>query len=222
MIIDLREYTYHPAKFRKFLKSYEEFGFALTSKHLGKTLGILRAESGVQNRTFQFFMYESSTHRDTCRRGMIADPAWGEFVKIDGDALLQQKNTLLIPTDYSPVGGSAPAPVLNRQGPNRLFELRTWAARPESGEALSALMADGGAALLARHDPDVIGWFTADTGEDHRLMRMSAYANATERDNARDAAIADPDVRELYARVRSLVTIEERQLLLPMDYSPLR
>ena len=95
MLIDLRVYTYLPGKFNKFLRSYEEAGFALTSRYLGRTLGILTAESGLQNRTFQFFMYESSTHRDRCRAAMLADPEWHAFVKLDADALLQQTNTLL-------------------------------------------------------------------------------------------------------------------------------
>ena len=136
MIIDLRTYTYLPAKFRKFLKGYQEIGFALTSKHLGTTLGVLRSESGIQNCTFQFFMYEDSDHRDRCRAGMIADPAWAEFVKMDSDALLQQSNALLVPTAYSPVGGMLQqnAPTLVVDGKTRLFELTTWTFWPDTAE----------------------------------------------------------------------------------------
>ncbi|WP_157221056.1 NIPSNAP family protein [Flavisphingomonas formosensis] len=223
MIVDLRVYTYLPSKYRKFLKGYEEIGFALTSKHLGKTLGIFRPESGLQNRTFQFFMYRDSPHRDACRRGMLADPAWGEFVRIDSDALLEQRNTLLQPTSFSALqtpDDLAPEPAADQ--PTRLFELRSWACLPDRYDSMAKLLAEGGAALLARHAPDVLGWFTATTGVDHRLFQLTAYADALARDNSRTAAGEDLEVKALVARLRQMTREEESQLLLPMPYSPTR
>jgi NIPSNAP len=223
MIIDLRCYTYHPAKYRKFLKGYEDIGFALTSKHLGKTLGIFRPESGIQNRTFQFFMYENSAHRDVCRRGMLADPAWGDFVKIDSDALLQQMNTLLIPTAFSPLTKPAdidPLPAEVTQ--TRLFELHSWSFQPARWDEVLSRLAESGASLLARHDPEVFGWFTAATGAGYRLFRLSAFADATKRDEALIAAEADGEVSDLQSFLRSTIVAEETQMLLPMPYSPLR
>ena len=221
MIIDLRTYTYVPAKYRKFLKGYEETGFSLTSKHLGKTLGVFRPESGVQNRTFQFFMYEDSPHRDQCRRGMLADSAWGEFVRIDSDALLQQMNTLLRPMSFSKFQASADAPVAG-EGAARLFELRSWQCRPDQTDAAVASLAGGAAACIERHAGDVIGWFYADTGIDHRLFLFSAYADAEARDGARDAARRDGAASDALAALRMASIEEEAQLLLPMPYSPLR
>jgi hypothetical protein len=223
MIIDLRTYTYVPSKYRKFLKGYEEIGFALTSKHLGKTLGIFRPESGVQNRTFQFFMYENSQHRDIQRRGMLADPAWGEFVKIDSDALLQQMNTLLAPTSFS--GLQRPSdidPLPAEVTTARLFELHSWTCQPTRWDEMLTELANGGTAVLARHNPDTIGWFSALTGTSFRLFRLSAFEDATKRDHALAAAQADTDVQALERFLRSAIVEEETQLLLPMPYSPLR
>jgi hypothetical protein len=223
VIIDLRTYTYHPAKYRKFLKGYEEVGFSLTSKHLGKTLGIFRPESGIQNRTFQFFMYENSAHRDVCRRGMLNDPAWGEFVRIDSDALLQQMNTLLVPASFSPLISPAdidPLPADLDQ--SRLFELHSWTCHPSRWKDVLARLTDGGASLLARHNPEVIGWFSAATGVASRLFCLSAFADATARDNALVAAEQDPELQDLRQFLTSAIDEEEVQLLLPMPYSPLR
>jgi hypothetical protein len=223
MIIDLRVYTYHPAKYRKFLKGYEDIGFALTSKHLGKTLGVFRPESGLQNRTFQFFMYENSAHRDICRRGMLADPAWGEFVRIDGDALLQQMNTLLAPTAFSPLAHPADIdPLPAEVTETRLFELHSWNCQPSRWHEILARLAGDGAGLLARHDSEVFGWFTASTGTGFRLFRLSAFKDATARDEALAAAQVDPEVQAVQAFLRSAIVEEETQLLLPMIYSPLR
>ena len=223
MIIDLRAYTYVPAKYRKFLKSYEDIGFALTSRHLGKTLGIFRPESGIQNRTFQFFMYENSEHRDIQRRGMLADPAWGEFVRIDSDALLQQVNTLLGPTSFSALQRPSDIePLPPEVTDTRLFDLHGWTCRPGRWDEVLSELAGGGADVLARHNSDVIGWFTALTGTGYRLFQLSAFKDATARDSAVAAAQADKDVQTLNGFLRSAIVEEETQLLLPMPYSPLR
>jgi hypothetical protein len=223
MLIDLRTYTYLPSKFRKFLKGYQEVGFALTSKHLGTTLGVLRSESGVQNRTFQFFMYEDSEHRDRCRAGMIADPAWGEFVRMDGDALLQQSNALLVPTPYSPVGGLlSGAPAMSVDGKPRLFELTTWTFWPDTSDAAMQTMAEEGAPLLNRHSPDVILYATPDTGNRHQLLRLAAYESGAARDQARSAEAADPEVQALRGHLRRVLEGVDESLLLAIPCSPLR
>lgn len=224
MIIDLRTYTYLPAKFRKFLKGYQDIGFALTSKHLGKTLGVMRSESGIQNRTFQFFMYEDSDHRDHCRAGMLADQAWAEFVKMDGDALLQQSNALLVPTAYSPVGGllQQAEPTMTVEGATRLFELTTWTFWPDTADEALQAMADGGAALLDRHSPNVILYATPDTGNHHQLLRLSAYANGAARDHSHRAARADAELQGLHGQLRRVVESVDETLLVPIPCSPLR
>jgi hypothetical protein len=224
MIIDLRTYTYLPGKFRKFLKGYQDVGFALTSKHLGTTLGVLRSESGVQNRTFQFFMYEDSDHRDRCRAGMIADPAWAEFVKMDGDALLQQSNVLLVPTLYSPIGGlgQRTAPTMAADGKTRLFELTTWTFWPDAAEEAVQTMQEEGARLIDRHCPDVILYATPDTGNRHQLLRLAAYESGAGRDRARRAATADPEVQALRGQLRRVVESVDESLLSPIPCSPLR
>jgi NIPSNAP len=224
MIIDLRTYTYLPGKFRKFLKGYQEVGYGLTSKHLGKTLGVLRSESGVQNRTFQFFMYEDSDHRDRCRVGMIADPAWAEFVKMDSDALLQQSNALLVPTTYSPVGGDRlqDGPTMAIDGRTRLFELTTWTFWPDAADEALQTMADVGARLLDRHSPDVILYATPDTGNRNQLVRLAAFESASARDRARLAALADAEVQAMRGQLRRVVEAVDETLLLAIPCSPLR
>ncbi len=224
MIIDLRTYTYLPAKFRKFLKGYQEVGFALTSKHLGTTLGVLRSESGIQNRTFQFFMYEDSDHRDHCRAGMIADPAWADFVKMDSDALLQQSNALLVPTKYSPVGGlhQHDAPTMAVDGKMRLFELTTWTFWPDTADEAMQTMAEEGAPLINRHSPDVILYATPDTGNRHQLLRLAAYESGAARDRARRAATADPEVQALRGQLRRVLESVDESLLVAIPCSPLR
>lgn len=223
MLIDLRVYTYLPGKFRKFLHGYEQTGFALTSRHLGKTLGIFTAESGVQNRTFQFFMYESQTHRDKCRAGMLADPEWHTFVKLDSDALLQQMNTLLKPTVFSPVGGSnVPPPTLTTDGSNRLFELTTWTFRADVFDEALKLVNDCTIGPVARLMPTVIGYFVAATGSSAQLLRFAAYENGEHRDVEAATSNADPEFRHFLTTLKPFLAHEDITLLRPTAYSPLR
>jgi hypothetical protein len=222
MLIDLRVYRYLPGKFHKFLQSYAQFGFPLTSRHLGRTLGIFTSESGVQNRTFQFFMYESSGHRERCRVGMLADPEWHAFVKMDSDALLEQMNTLLRPTAFSPVGGERlPPPVLIAEGPARLFELTTWTTRADRfDEALKLL--DDNAAGMPAGGPQTIGYFIADTGCRAQILRLVAFSSEEDRDAQAARAATDAQIRSFQTELRSLLVHEESTLLCPTSYSPLR
>jgi len=235
MLIDLRVYRYLPGKFHKFLRSYEQFGFPLTSRHLGKTLGIFTSESGVQNRTFQFFMYESAGHRERCRVGMLADPEWHAFVKMDSDALLEQMNTLLRPTAFSPVGGERlPPPVLVTDGPARIFELTTWTARADRFEEALKLLNDNAAgtdnatgadtvtAAPAGVGPQTIGYFVAHTGCLAQILRLTAFGNEEDRDAHAALAATDSDLRSFQTALRSLIVHEDSTLLCPTAYSPLR
>ena len=216
-------YTYLPAKFRRFLQGYEEIGFPLTTRHLGRTLGIFRSESGIQNRTFQFFMYDSTRHRDACRRGMLADPAWAEFVQIDSDALLQQMNTLLLPTSFSPLDEAADfVPQSATVSTTRLFELRSWTTHPEFFDRALALIGEEGVPLMAWHGADVTGWFTSDTGIKHQIYQLRSFADASARDELRSATNEDETLVRFQRNLRALVVEEEAQLLVPMPYSPLR
>ncbi|MEY3777478.1 MAG: hypothetical protein RIR83_1526, partial [Pseudomonadota bacterium] len=203
---------------------YQDIGFALTTKHLGKTLGVLRSESGIQNRTFQFFMYENTDHRDTCRAGMLADPAWSEFVKIDSDALLQQSNTLFQPTAYSPIGGmnQAKLPALAIDGKTRLFELTTWNFWPDTAEEAKLSMSDNGSTLLDRHSQDVILYATPITGNPCQLIRLAAYDSGSCRDKARRSAATDSDVQLLNGQLRRFSESIDETLLMPIPCSPLR
>jgi hypothetical protein len=221
MLIDLRVYTMLPPRFYKFLRSYEEVGFALTTRYLGTTLGIFVGESGVQNRTFQFFMYESSAHRDRCRAAMLSDPGWQPFVKMDAAALLEQKNTLLRPADFFTIDASA----TSRQrsaGPARLFELQTWCCRMGAQEAALTALREGGAALLERHGSLSIGYFIADTGDEQQILRLAAYIDGEDRDRCRAAARADAACRLFQTNFENLLRHQESTLLLPIKSSPLQ
>lgn len=223
MIIDLRVYTYLPSKFRKFLQGYQNEGFALTSRHLGKALGIFTSESGVQNRTFQFFMYEDSSHRYQCRVGMRSDPAWAEFIKKDGDALLQQHNTLLVPLPFvelkMPERAATDRPA---SAVPRIFELQTLTCHPSSYQSALELVKTIGVDLLKRHGVEIIGAFSMDTGDDNNIIIMNVYEDDRDRETKRAALQNDLDVKAYLKSLNELLLSRDTTLLLATPYSPLQ
>lgn len=223
MIIDLRVYTYLPSKFRKFLKGYQDEGFALTSRHLGKALGIFTSESGVQNRTFQFFMYDDSSHRYQCRVGMRSDPAWTAFIKIDGDALLQQHNSLLEPLpDVALAIPKTAAPSRPADAVPRIFELLTFTCFPGDYRSALELVRTERVRLLQKHGIEIIGAFTMNTGDDNNIVMMCVYQDDLDRDVKRSALQDDPAFQEHLTVLNPMLRQTDTTLLLATPYSPLQ
>ncbi len=125
MIIEIRHYTYYPSEFRPFLKYYEEEGFAITSRHLGETVGIMTGISGIANRTFQFFAYKNYEHRLECRKGFLQDPVKQKFTSAADKAIIQQESILIEPTEFSPLfGKEQDKPLMVKEdGSLRYFDL---------------------------------------------------------------------------------------------------
>jgi hypothetical protein len=226
MIIDMRVYSYQPSQFMRFLELYRTRGYAITERHLGKTVGVLTSASGLANRTFQFFAYRDSDHRDECRVGLRSDPEWKAFISEAAPAIAEQTNTILAPTDFSGLKDFKQlddrAWLTSQQSGGMLFELRTCTAWPgRLSEALD-LMATEGARLTHKHVERPIGHFTTETGVANQVLMLWAYASAGERDRRRKAMLTDPAFREFGQRFDPLVSHEESVLLTPVPYSPLR
>lgn len=225
MIVDLRIYTYKPNAFRRFLAGYEKEGFALTSKHLGKTLGIFTSDSGVMNRTFQFFAYESEDHRDTCRRGMLSDPAWFEFIRKDADAIREQTSRLLDPLPGSPFGGSAPgAPIPDaaQPGAKRLFEMTVYETKPDRTDAAAALLNDRGIAAMNGAGHGVVGAFRIFNGDEDRLLTLSVHASVAARHAAQARLRDSDDGKAFLGDFAPMLRGRTSDYLNAPDYSPMR
>ncbi len=105
MIVDLRIYTCRPNKMGEFVKFYEEWGWPLQQKYLGKCLGWYTTVEGAMNTVVHLWGYESQADREARRGAMAADPAWSVFLAEGAkrDLLVAQENRILKPTDFSPV-----------------------------------------------------------------------------------------------------------------------
>jgi hypothetical protein len=105
MIVDLRIYTCKPGKMNAFVELYEKLAWPLQQKYLGRCLGWYTTVEGPHNRVVHLWGYDSQADRETRRKAMAADPAWGVYLKAvaESDYLLEMENRFIAPTSFSPV-----------------------------------------------------------------------------------------------------------------------
>jgi len=224
MIIDQRTYTYHPSQFRPFLKAYCEEGFAITSKHLGKNLAILTTNSGIVNRTVQWFAYEDHDHRDRCRKGFLTDHKKQDFTKIADISIRQQESMILVPTSFSPIGGTnAETVVMDAGGQDlRVFEMITFKCIPgKKAQALNILEQDRDR-ITRKFAEYTIAYFTPETTLDDAIIGVWAYSSNQERLRRRLMMENDKEYREISTEFDALLQSRETVMLSPTLVSPLR
>ena len=194
----------------------------LTTKHLGTTLGVFTGASGVANTTFQWFCYRDSTHRDTCRAALLSDPAWIDYVRQASPTIVQQTNTLIVPTTFSALRDIEGIVPVSAGSPARLFELRSYVCFPGKLPTALEILEHEGVALAHKYVENPIGYFLAETGVVNRILMLWAYSSSAERDRRWTAMRTDPAFKDLAARMNACFLQQEVTLLTPTPYSPLR
>ena len=102
MLVDHRTYRLKPGTLQPALDLYEQHGFAAQTRHLGKPLVYLFAETGELNTIVHLWAYEDAADRAKRRAAMQADPEWKAFMQKSADAgyLMTQENRLLVPASF--------------------------------------------------------------------------------------------------------------------------
>ena len=105
MIFDLRIYTCHPGKANDWLKLYEEKGFPVQLKHLGKPVFFTTTEVGTLNQVVHCWPFQSLADREQRRAGMEKDPAWSEYRKLSAERgyIAKQEDMILKSVSFSPL-----------------------------------------------------------------------------------------------------------------------
>ncbi|MEO7403926.1 MAG: NIPSNAP family protein [Burkholderiales bacterium] len=105
MIFDVRTYTAVPGKLAAAVKLYEEFGYPVQLKYIGKPLFYGTTEVGALNQIVHVWMYQSQAEREDKRARMEADPAWAEYRRLSAEKgyLLSQENKIVKSTSFSPL-----------------------------------------------------------------------------------------------------------------------
>ena len=105
MLVDHRTYRIKPGKMQAHLDLYEQYGFGPQTRHLGKPLAYMFAESGDLNTIVHIWVYEDATDRAKRRAAMASDPDWQAYLKKSADAgyLESQTTKLMLPTKFVPL-----------------------------------------------------------------------------------------------------------------------
>jgi len=105
MIFDLRIYTCHPGKMADWLKLYQEKGFPIQVKHLGKPVFFATTEVGTLNQVVHCWPFQSMADREQRRAAMDADPGWAEYRKASAQAgyIARQEDSILKSVSFSPL-----------------------------------------------------------------------------------------------------------------------
>ncbi|MDB4035109.1 NIPSNAP family protein [Pseudomonadales bacterium] len=86
MLFDVRTYTLHPGTLKKQLDLYEQYGFEVQTRHLGKPFAFLLPETGNINSFTHIWRYEDAGDREQRRTAMKADPGWQHYLKLTAEA----------------------------------------------------------------------------------------------------------------------------------------
>jgi hypothetical protein len=105
LLVDHRTYRVRPGTVPAHLDLYHKHGYAAQTRHLGKPVAYLFAESGELNTIVHMWAYEDAADRAKRRAAMQADPEWQNYLKLNAEAgyLLQQTTKLMIPASFAPI-----------------------------------------------------------------------------------------------------------------------
>jgi hypothetical protein len=105
VLVDHRTYRVKPGKMQAHLEMYEQFGFPVQTKHLGKPLAYMITESGEMNTIVHIWVYEDAADRAKRRAAMTADPDWQSYLKKSAEAgfLENQTTKLMLPVKFAPL-----------------------------------------------------------------------------------------------------------------------
>jgi hypothetical protein len=105
VLVDHRTYRVKPGTLQPHLDLYEQYGYAPQTRHLGKPLAYLVAESGDLNTIVHMWAYEDAADRTRRRAAMMADSGWQDYLQRSAAAghLENQTTRLMIPTKFAPI-----------------------------------------------------------------------------------------------------------------------
>lgn len=102
MIVEQRTYTLVAGGVAKYLKLYEEEGFAIQGPALGNLVGWYFTEFGALNQIVHMWGYEDYADRETRRAALAKKPEWQAFVAKIRPLLIRQENKIMTPAPWSP------------------------------------------------------------------------------------------------------------------------
>lgn len=104
MLLDVRTYKTQPGRVPAQLELYQKYGYPVQLRYMGEPLCYAVAETGELNTFTHIWVYDSAADREEKRARMAQDPDWKVYLaeNVKAGYIVEQKNTLMIPTAFAP------------------------------------------------------------------------------------------------------------------------
>ena len=104
MIVEERTYHIHTGKLGEIVRLYETEGVPLQQEILGNLIGWFTVDVGDLSSIVAMWGYESYAEREQRRAKLQADERWQAFLVKVQPLIHTQRNRILVPTSFSPIG----------------------------------------------------------------------------------------------------------------------
>ncbi len=104
MIIDHRTYTLFPGTLPAYLKFYEEVGYSIQSKYLGKPVAFFTSmDIGELNQIVHLWGYDSLSDRAEKRAKLLGDADWKAYSAQQTPRIMRMENKILTQVPFIPL-----------------------------------------------------------------------------------------------------------------------
>lgn len=104
MILEQRDYHVHTGRLPELVRLYADEGIAVQGEILGGFVGAFTTDVGALSTYTSMWRYDSYAEREERRARLQADPRWQAFLPKIQPLIHTQKNRILVPTPFSPLG----------------------------------------------------------------------------------------------------------------------
>jgi hypothetical protein len=101
MIYELRTYTVKPESLPQLMALWGSEGAPLIEEHL-PCVGVWTSESGVLNKVYHLYAWESYEARESARKRFYENKAAQQYVAKVKPLYVQQESNIMSPTKFSP------------------------------------------------------------------------------------------------------------------------
>ncbi len=230
-VYELRTYHSSPGKLGDLHTRFREHTTQLFLKHGMTNVGYFEPmdeEQGKGKTLIYLLKHDSDEAAKASWAAFRDDPEWQEVKKAsesDGVPLAEKVESIYLnPTDYS----GEPL-TLERGGPERVFELRTYHASEGKLADLNTRFRKHTTKLFEKHGMTNVGYFTprdADQGKESTLIYFLAFPDRESAKASWKAFGDDPEWQKVYKESQAdgvpLAAKVESVFLVPTDYSPMK
>lgn len=221
---ETRTYYCHPGKLDALIQRFNDHTTKIFEKHGMENIGYWVPVNNEQNTLNYVLAYPSKEARDASWKAFGADPEWKEVArKSEENGKIVEK----VVSVFMEKADLSPAIKTSGNGPDRIFEMRTYSCFPGKLPDLLKRFRDHTFKLFAKHQFQNIGYWTTieKDGSQAKLFYMLAFTNEEQAKKSWEAFRADPvwiKAKEDSEKNGKIVEKVESIYLKPLPFSKIK